>query len=153
MSDFWRKQEAYESQRQAEAAYRAISERIYEVYKDGKLLETFSDVSEARKYRKEIGKCRIHKIERSKSDPEHIFEEEDMYAEYETVALSFSEFIVKYLAATNKTMKTLAEELELPYRTIQDWKAGRRTPSKFIQKSICAKFSEVLSDYCLYEKY
>lgn len=34
------------------------------------------------------------------------------------------------------TMKELSEALEIPYRTLQDWEAGRRNPAPWAEKLI-----------------
>lgn len=43
------------------------------------------------------------------------------------------------------TIKQVAEILEAPYRTVQEWNAGRRMPPKWIQRLIIEKIETVVA--------
>ena len=50
--------------------------------------------------------------------------------------VTFAEELTKAIGKTFKPMTKIAEALGIPYRTMQDWKAGKRVPNEFTQKSV-----------------
>ena len=128
--------EAWESQWQAEKEFKAVSEIVFECYIDNKLTATVSTKSEAKAYKVENETAKIVKVTRSKAEPEHVFCDEVIYFDYERVEKPFDQNLKLAITESGKTMKEIAELLNIPYRTIQDWKAGRRTPATYMQQSI-----------------
>lgn len=58
--------------------------------------------------------------------------------------MTFAESLTEAIKATNKTMKDVAEALNIPYRTVQDWRAGRRVPNEFIQNAVIAQIEKMI---------
>ena len=50
--------------------------------------------------------------------------------------MTFSEKLTEAIKSSGKTMKAVAEELEVPYRSMQNWKNGVNVPSKLVQNTI-----------------
>lgn len=48
----------------------------------------------------------------------------------------FQDELREAIKDTGKNMREVSELLEIPYRTIQDWRAGRRVPSAYIRKDV-----------------
>ena len=46
---------------------------------------------------------------------------------------TWAEQVADRINKTGMTMRQVAEAIELPYRTLQDWKNGKRTPDKLSQ--------------------
>lgn len=71
--------------------------------------------------------------------------EEDFYeiVEAEESEVKFRTRLHLAIASSGKTMKEIAELLNIPYRTIQDWKAGRRTPAPYMQQSILNQIKSI----------
>lgn len=49
---------------------------------------------------------------------------------------TFAEQLAQAIGKTFKPMTKIAEELGIPYRTMQDWRAGKRVPNEFTQKNV-----------------
>lgn len=50
--------------------------------------------------------------------------------------MEFNKVIKEYRKANNLTQKELAERLQVPFRTYQNWELGYNVPSKLAQKSV-----------------
>lgn len=50
--------------------------------------------------------------------------------------MTFAELLTEAIKETGKNMKQISETLGIPYRTMQDWRAGRRTPNEYTQRSV-----------------
>ena len=49
---------------------------------------------------------------------------------------TFAEQLTKAIGKTYKPMTKIAEALGIPYRTMQDWKAGKRVPNEYTQRTV-----------------
>lgn len=58
---------------------------------------------------------------------------------------SFSADLRTAMEAAGLNLKQASELFEVPYRTIQDWRAGRRVPPIIVQKAILQKLDEASS--------
>lgn len=50
--------------------------------------------------------------------------------------MEFNKIIKEFRKANNLTQKELAERLQVPFRTYQNWELGYNTPTKLAQKSV-----------------
>lgn len=57
--------------------------------------------------------------------------------------MTFAENIKSQIDQQNLTIKKVSENLGIPYRTIQDWCAGRRTPKEYTQENIIVKIKQI----------
>lgn len=48
---------------------------------------------------------------------------------------TWAEEVDEIIKATGLPMRQVAEKLDIPYRTIQDWKYGKRTPDNFTKRA------------------
>lgn len=56
---------------------------------------------------------------------------------------TFSETLEEMISG--RTLKEIAEAIDIPYRTIQNWKLGTAVPSKITQKAVIEQISEYLN--------
>lgn len=56
---------------------------------------------------------------------------------------TFQDEIREAIAATGKTMKEVSELTEIPYRTMQDYRSGQRTPNKITREAVLNKINEL----------
>ncbi|MGN1118284.1 MAG: hypothetical protein ACI4RU_06700 [Acutalibacteraceae bacterium] len=52
---------------------------------------------------------------------------------------TFQDELREAIKDSGKNMREVSELLEIPYRTIQDWRAGRRIPGAYVRKDIIEK--------------
>lgn len=57
----------------------------------------------------------------------------------------FGMLALKWRAARNLTRTDAARELGVPYRTLEDWEAGRRTPRAILRELLTKKFNRSLA--------
>ena len=60
--------------------------------------------------------------------------------------MTFSESIKNILNETGLSMRELSELTDIPYRTIQDWKAGKREPSAAMRFMFADKVNRIKND-------
>lgn len=48
---------------------------------------------------------------------------------------SWAEEVAEIIENTGLPMRQVAEKLDIPYRTIQDWKYGKRIPDNFTKRA------------------
>jgi DNA-binding transcriptional regulator YiaG len=48
---------------------------------------------------------------------------------------TWAEEVAEIIKTTGLPMRQVAEKLDIPYRTIQDWKYGKRTPDNFTKRA------------------
>ena len=48
------------------------------------------------------------------------------------------------------TRRAVSNKLEIPYRTLEDWEAGKSTPPKYIQKMYLKALAEIQPRYEIY---
>lgn len=53
-----------------------------------------------------------------------------------------NEFKTARLAA-GLTQKTMSELMEIPFRTIQDWEAGKRTPPPYVRRFVLNELKDI----------
>lgn len=56
---------------------------------------------------------------------------------------TFAEQLNEAINSTGLKLTEIAKLIGVPYRTIQDWKLGNRTPSEFVQYEVLSKISEI----------
>lgn len=57
--------------------------------------------------------------------------------------MTFADILAAAIKKTGKKMTEVAEELDIPYRTIQDWRAGRRVPNEFTQRIVIEQIEKI----------
>lgn len=57
--------------------------------------------------------------------------------------MTFAETLKEAIERSGKSMTDIAAALNIPYRTIQDWRAGRRVPNAFTQKSVLEQIEKI----------
>lgn len=50
----------------------------------------------------------------------------------------------------NMTRKEVSNKLEIPYRTLEDWEAGKSTPPKYVQKMYLESLKDIQPLYTIY---
>lgn len=55
----------------------------------------------------------------------------------------FQDHLREAINATGLSQRAFAEAAGVPLRTLEDWRAGRRTPAKYVQETILAKAKEM----------
>jgi len=45
--------------------------------------------------------------------------------------------------AAGLTQKTMSELMEIPFRTIQDWEAGKRTPPPYVRRFVLNELKDI----------
>ena len=55
----------------------------------------------------------------------------------------WAEEVAEYIERSGRSMRSFAMDLGIPYRTLQDWRAGRRVADPFIQEC----FRAMMTDY------
>lgn len=55
---------------------------------------------------------------------------------------TFQDELREAMQSAGLNLKAAAELCEIPYRTMQDWRAGRRIPPKAMQKAVISKLEE-----------
>lgn len=56
---------------------------------------------------------------------------------------TFAEKLTKAIDKTYKPMTKIAEALGIPYRTIQDWRAGRHEPNAYTQRTVLEQIEKI----------
>lgn len=57
----------------------------------------------------------------------------------------FGSLALKWRETKNLTRVEAAEKLGVPYRTLEDWEAGRRTPTAVLRNMLIKKFEQALA--------
>ena len=60
--------------------------------------------------------------------------------------MRFSEQIRSYREQLGMSMKDISEKLEIPYRTWQDWEAGRREPAEWTMNLLLEKLERMVEE-------
>lgn len=50
----------------------------------------------------------------------------------------------------NMTRRAVSNKLEIPYRTLEDWEAGKSTPPKYVQNMYLKALAEIQPTYTIY---
>jgi DNA-binding transcriptional regulator YiaG len=57
----------------------------------------------------------------------------------------FGSLALKWRETHNLTRVEAAKQLGVPYRTLEDWEAGRRTPRSILRDMLIKKFNQALA--------
>ena len=61
--------------------------------------------------------------------------------------MEWKEIVEKRIKETGKTMKEIAQITDIPYRTLQDWKAGKREPENIKKWAFINKTDKIITKY------
>ena len=56
---------------------------------------------------------------------------------------TFQDELREAIAATGKKLSEVSREIEVPYRTMQDYRSGQRTPNKITREAVLNKINEL----------
>ena len=57
--------------------------------------------------------------------------------------MTFADILSEAIKQTGKTMTDIAAALGIPYRTIQDWRAGRHEPNAYTQRTVIEQIEKI----------
>ena len=57
--------------------------------------------------------------------------------------MTFADILAEAIKNTGKSMTEIARILGIPYRTIQDWRAGRHEPNAYIKRTVLEQIEKI----------